>query len=71
MRQVFAMERIGSRNGSRLQLQLDESGIGHLPRALAGSTLTFSALGFTPVVITSWNGGELDLKLQRAGANPP
>jgi hypothetical protein len=65
VQQVFAIEMIGERNGSRLQLHLDESGTGYIPRALAGSTLSFWAPGYAPAVIHGWSGQSLDLQLER------
>jgi hypothetical protein len=65
LRDVFAIEMIGERNGSRLSLPLSAEGIGYLPGALAGSTFVFSTIGYTPVTVTGWNGRTLDLRLQR------
>jgi hypothetical protein len=64
LRQVIAIEMIGDRNGSRLQLHLDESGIGNLPSALAGSTISFWAYGHGSTMIHDWSGQPLDLQLQ-------
>lgn len=61
---VVVIEMIGQRNGSRLQVQLDENGLGYLPAALAGSTLTISSFGYAPVVVNAWNGQQLDLRFQ-------
>lgn len=68
LQRIYAIEVIGDGNGSGLQLQLDENGIGHIPGALAGSTLSFSALGYVPVAIREWSGQKLDLQLERQKA---
>jgi Carboxypeptidase regulatory-like domain len=62
---VYAFEVIGDHNGSQLVVRLDEDGIGHLPRALSGTTLAFSADGYLPQTIAAWEGDRLDLKLVR------
>lgn len=66
--EVFAIEMIGDRNGSRLQLHLDGAGMGFIPSALAGGTLSVSAFGYVPAVIRGWNGQRLDLQLERQEA---
>lgn len=63
LRQVEALEMIGDGNGSKLQLRLDENGIGYIPEALTGSTLSFSAYRYAPTVIRAWSGQELDVQL--------
>jgi hypothetical protein len=65
LQDLYAIEMIGDRNGSRLRLQLDENGTAYIPAALAGSTLSFSAAGYLPAVIRAWSGKELDLRLAR------
>jgi hypothetical protein len=65
---VYVIEMIGSRNGSRLELALSAEGIGYLPSALAGTTLQFSTGGYAPSRITAWNGRKLDMKLDRIAA---
>ncbi len=65
LQQVFAVEMIGDRYGSELQLGLDDDGVGYIPSALAGSTLSFSAMGHAPTVIAGWSGQPLDLQLER------
>ncbi|MFZ2507686.1 MAG: carboxypeptidase regulatory-like domain-containing protein, partial [Steroidobacteraceae bacterium] len=64
VQEVIAIEMIGDRNGSRLQLHLDESGTGYMPSALAGSTISFWAYGYGPTIIREWSGQPLDLQLQ-------
>jgi hypothetical protein len=71
---VYAMEMIGERNGAYLQVNLDERGVGQIPRALAGTTLTFRAGSYVPQVIPAWDGRSLDLKFVRdksAADEPP
>jgi hypothetical protein len=65
LQSVFAIEMVGERNGSRLQLRLDQNGVGSIPSALQGSTISFSAFGYAPVVIRDWNGQSLDLQLEK------
>lgn len=62
---VYANEMIGERNGTSLKVHLDAAGLGQIPRALAGTTLTFRAGGYVPQVISAWNGKSLDLKFVR------
>jgi len=64
IRNVQVSESIGGRPGTGLRLHLDESGVGYLPSALAGSTLTFRARAYAPAVVSDWNGQELELQLQ-------
>jgi hypothetical protein len=66
IRQLFVGERMpGSDYGIALSIAVDREGIGYLPSALAGSTLTIYSFGSQPVVIEKWNGQSLDLKLSR------
>jgi hypothetical protein len=46
-----------------LWIPIDSEGIGHLPSALAGSTLEFQGFGDKPIVIQEWDGQSLELKL--------
>lgn len=46
-----------------LWIPVDSEGIGHLPSALAGSTLEIQGSGDKPIVIREWDGQSLDLKL--------
>jgi Protein of unknown function (DUF4242) len=62
---VHAIEMIGDRNGSYLQLRLDENGTGYIPGALAGSTISFSAMGYVPTVVRNWSGEGLELTLRQ------
>ncbi|MEX2150285.1 MAG: carboxypeptidase-like regulatory domain-containing protein [Steroidobacteraceae bacterium] len=62
--EIIAIEMLGNRNGSRLQLHLDENGIGNLPSALTGSTISFWAYGHGSTIIHDWSGQPLDLQLQ-------
>jgi hypothetical protein len=62
---VFVVEKAGDRPGARLRVELDETGLGQIPGALAGSALVFSSQGFAPVVVPAWGGEPLDLELQR------
>ena len=68
LQQIFAIEMIGDRNGSRLQLRLDDDGMGYIPSALTGSALSISAFGYLPTVIRGWNGQRLDVQLERQKA---
>ena len=68
LQRIVAIELGGDHNGSRLQLQLDDDGMGYIPVALSGSTLSFSDFGYVPVVIRGWNGQRLDLQLERQKA---
>lgn len=62
--QLFVRERMpGSDYGIALSIPLDREGIGYLPSALAGSTLTIQPYGSKPVVIEKWDGQSLELKL--------
>jgi hypothetical protein len=65
LRNVSVVEMMGDRNGNILQLHLDENGVGYLPSALAGSTLTFSSYEHGPTTIRSWTGQGLELRLER------
>jgi hypothetical protein len=67
LRGIYAFEKLGERNGMQLELQLDENGVGHIPGALAGSTLVFAAQGYTSSTIAEWNGEELDVRLAPEG----
>jgi hypothetical protein len=60
---LSAFELMGDVAGSNLQFHLGEDGVGHLPSALAGSTITFGAHGYVPAVVRGWNGERLDLQL--------
>lgn len=68
LQEILVFEMVGDRNGSRLQLHLDDDGMGYLPAALSGSTLSFSTSGYLPVVIGGWNGEALDLQFSRQKA---
>jgi hypothetical protein len=68
LRRVSLTEMIGDHNGSRLPLRLNENGVGNIPGALAGSTLSFSAFGYVTAVIREWDGRGLDLRLERERA---
>jgi hypothetical protein len=65
LRQLIAAEVLSRGRGTLLRLQLDDDGMGHLPRALAGSKLKFIGPSHEPTVIESWNGERLDLQLER------
>lgn len=62
-RTLHVNEKIGDRTGTMLRLPVDENGVAYIPGALAGSTLSFSASGYEPIV-RSWSGQRLDLDLQ-------
>ena len=61
---VRAIEVIDNGRGS-LTLYLAKDGVGYLPGALAGNTLTFMAHGMEPLVINDWNGSRIDLQFER------
>lgn len=65
LRSVMAIEMVGEGNGTRLSLQLNEEGVGHLPAALEGSTLVFSDWAYEPIRVREWNGQALELRLER------
>jgi hypothetical protein len=63
IRQLFISEKMpGSDYGIGLTIALDGAGIGYLPSALAGSTLSIHRSGARPIVIEKWNGQSLELK---------
>lgn len=64
VQEVMAIEVLGNRNGSKIQLHLDEDGVGSIPSALAGSTISFWAYGYAQAMIREWSGQRLDLQLQ-------
>jgi hypothetical protein len=68
LREIYAIEMIGDRNGTRLEVPLSAEGIGYLPSALTGSMLYISANGYAHAVIARWDGRKLDLKLARSTA---
>ncbi len=68
LREVYVREKIGDRDGSGLRLNLDDNGVGYIPDALAGSTLSISANGFANAEIAGWGGQRLDLHLERENA---
>ncbi len=65
LQQIFLIEKLGDRDGSRVDVHLDDAGQGYIPSALAGSTLSFSAMGYVPTMIRGWNGMSIDLQLER------
>lgn len=68
VRNAHVSESIGGHPGLGLQLHLDENGVGYIPSALTGSTLTFHVSSYAPAVISDWNGQELDVQLERRAA---
>ena len=68
LQQVFALELLGDRHGVPPQLRMDENGLGYVPSALAGSTLSIQAFEHVPAVIHGWDGQRLDLQLEREQA---
>lgn len=63
IRQLFISEKMpDSDYGIGLSIALDGEGIGYLPSALAGSTLSIARSGARPIVIEKWNGQSLELK---------
>jgi hypothetical protein len=65
LRLLSATEVTADGNGSRLTIRLDENGIGYLSSTLAGSTISFHATGYQPVVIPDWTGQGLELRFER------
>jgi protocatechuate 3,4-dioxygenase beta subunit len=62
---VYIVEDTGRQHGSRLHLKLDEFGVGSVPSALSGKTLSIASGDYQPVVIRDWSGMALDLTLAR------
>ena len=62
---VYAAETIGDRRGVVLVVELDEDGVGYIPRALAAATLTFTTGDYAALTIPAWDGRRLDLKFAR------
>lgn len=60
---IWVIEMIGGRNGTRLQMLLDESGSGSLPPSLAGRDFLIAAFGYLPRQVTRWNGSSLEVLL--------
>ena len=71
LQQVSATELVGNRDGAMLQLGLNDDGVGYIPSALAGSTLSFFAMGHAAAVIAGWSGQPLDLQLEREETRSP
>jgi protocatechuate 3,4-dioxygenase beta subunit len=65
-RSVYVVEQLARQHGTRLLLRLDEYGVGYLPTALSGRTLSFASGSYAPVVIRDWSGQALDLTLVRS-----
>jgi hypothetical protein len=65
-----AIETVGNMYGTALPLQIDENGLGHLPSGMAGSTLVFSAPGYSDVTISDWNGQGLEVNMQKQPPPP-
>lgn len=68
IRDAQVSESLGGRRGSGLLVHLDENGVGYIPSALAGSTLTFYVPSYAPLVVTGWDGQELDLQIEKQAA---
>jgi protocatechuate 3,4-dioxygenase beta subunit len=62
---IYVVEQLARQHGTRLHLALDEFGVGYLPGALSGKTLSFASGHYKPVVIRDWSGQSLDLRLVR------
>lgn len=63
VQQVYIIEMLDDRDGTRLFLPLNEYGIGNIPRALTGSTLWIYAFGYEPTMIRDWPGRTADIEL--------
>jgi hypothetical protein len=63
VRQLYVIERLDSSDGMGIyiSMQLDENGVGALPKGLAGSTLEINSAGHV-LVVRDWDGLPLDLK---------
>jgi hypothetical protein len=62
-RTINVLESIpGNDREINLHIPLDRDGVGFLPSALAGSTLSIYGATQRPVVIRQWDGQSLDLK---------
>jgi hypothetical protein len=63
IRPFYVLEKLpGSDYGIGLWIPVDLEGVGYLPSALAGSTLTIQRQGDKPVVIEKWDGQSFELK---------
>jgi hypothetical protein len=58
-------ETLDGRRASGIPLRLDENGVGYIPRAMAGSTLTFHARSYVPAVVSDWGGQPLEVQLTK------
>jgi hypothetical protein len=61
---IFATEMVGASPALTLRVDLDDDGVGYIPNALAGSTITFAAEGYAETVIRGWDGQGLNLRLE-------
>ncbi len=66
VREIMLTELVGGRVGIYTHLQLDENGVGYLPRELVGSDLQLYVFGAGMVEIKAWNGSALDLRFERS-----
>jgi hypothetical protein len=63
VRELYVVERLDSSGGTGIyiSMQLDENGVGALPKGLAGSTLEINSAGHL-LLVRDWDGLPLDLK---------
>jgi hypothetical protein len=62
---LSATEMLGDRAGVRLQIPLDEQGVGSIPGGLEGSVIQIWVDGYVPQTLNAWNGERIDLKFAR------
>jgi hypothetical protein len=63
IRPFYVSEKMpGSDHGIGLWIAVDVDGIGYLPSALAGSTLSIQRYGSQPIVIKEWDGQPFEVK---------
>jgi hypothetical protein len=60
---VWVIESIGDRNGVRLEISLDETGVGYIPASLRGKNLLISRVGYSLGAVRAWDGRALSLRL--------
>jgi hypothetical protein len=68
IREAHVSETIDGRRGIGMPLRLDQNGVGYLPRALTGSTLTFYVESYANAMISNWDGQELDVQMKQERA---
>jgi len=59
-------ERSGEVVVAVVPVPLDASGMGKLPASLAGRTFTISVAGYEPFIVSTWDGGPLEVALRKS-----